>query len=73
VLAFLLSLFSIGVFGYITATLASFFVERSAASQQGSVGGSADIRAVRRELAALRRDLAMRAGSGQPPSHDDAS
>jgi voltage-gated potassium channel len=57
ILAFLISLFSIGVFGYITATLASFFVDRNAATPGGGVAGAADLRALRKEIVALRTDL----------------
>jgi len=57
ILAFLLSLFAIGVFGYITATLASFFVDRDAATPGAAVADAAELRAIRRELAALRASL----------------
>ena len=57
VLAFLLSLFAIGVFGYITATLASFFIDREAAAPGGAVANAGDLRAIRRELAAIRATL----------------
>ena len=57
ILAFLLSLFAIGVFGYITATLASFFVDRDAATPDAAVADAAELRAIRRELTALRASL----------------
>lgn len=57
ILAFLLSLFAIGVFGYVTATLASFFIGRDASASRG-VAGTHELRAVRRELAELRREVA---------------
>jgi voltage-gated potassium channel len=53
ILAFLLSLFAIGVFGYITATLASFFIDRDAATPGAAVADSAELRAIRRDIAAL--------------------
>jgi voltage-gated potassium channel len=56
VLAFLISLVSIGVFGYVTATLASFFVGREAVGDDQIATGT-ELRAVRRELAALRREV----------------
>ena len=59
-LCVLLSLYGFAVFGYITASFASFFVGRDAESQAGEVAGSGDIAALRREIAALRNDLAAR-------------
>jgi voltage-gated potassium channel len=55
-LCFMLSLFAFGVFGYVTATLASFFVGRDAAEARGEVL-SADVEALRIELARLRAEL----------------
>jgi voltage-gated potassium channel len=56
ILAFLLSLYAIGVFGYITATLASFFVDRDAAATDSEVASTGDLRRILRELAAVRAD-----------------
>jgi voltage-gated potassium channel len=73
ILGFLLSLFAIGVFGYITATLASFLVDRSAATAEGGIAGSADLRALRGEIAALRKDLTqLRAERGEQPPRPSA-
>jgi voltage-gated potassium channel len=58
VLAFLLSVYSIGVFGYITAALSSFFVGQDAESSAGPVAGSDDIAALRKDIAALRAEIA---------------
>ena len=58
VLALLLSIYGLGVLGYITATLASFFVGRDAQDKRGPVAGSEDIQALRSDLAGLRADLA---------------
>jgi voltage-gated potassium channel len=57
ILAFLLSLFAIGIFGYITATLASFFVDRDAAAPGASVANDGELRAIRRDVAAIRASL----------------
>lgn len=62
ILAFLISLYAIGVFGFITATLASFFVDRDADSKDTAVASAADVRALRDEISALRREL-----RGPPP------
>ncbi|HEY0997763.1 MAG TPA: ion transporter [Gemmatimonadaceae bacterium] len=67
ILAVLLSLVAIGVFGYVTATLASFLVGRDAAAGEGELAGGAELRALRREVAALRVELrAAREGGGGP-------
>lgn len=63
ILCFLLALYGFGVFGYITASFASFFVERDAASPEGNTAGSADMAALRAEISALRTEIAAgRAG-----------
>ncbi len=56
-LCVLLSLYGFAVFGYITASFASFFVGRDAEEEAGEIAGSGDIAALRRELQALRADL----------------
>lgn len=60
VLCLLLSLYAFAVFGYVTATLASFFVGRDAESPEAEVAGSVELRALRDEIAALRAELAAR-------------
>lgn len=57
VLAALLALYGLAVFGYITATFASYFIGRDAEEPAGPVAGSHEIAAMREELRALR--LAM--------------
>jgi voltage-gated potassium channel len=61
ILAPLLSLFAIGVFGYITASLASFFVDRDAAAADSATASESELRAIRRELRLLREELRARA------------
>ncbi|MBM1170049.1 potassium channel family protein [Microvirga arabica] len=58
ILCFLLSLYGFAVFGYITASFASFFVERDAASPEADTASSTDLVALRAEIMALRADLA---------------
>jgi voltage-gated potassium channel len=60
VLCILLSMYAIGVFGYITAALASFFVDRDREGQadRGPSGREAD--GLRLEIAALREELHAR-------------
>ena len=57
VLTFLLSLYGLGVLGYITATLASFFVGRDAQKPAGPLAGSGDLDRVLREVRAIRTEL----------------
>lgn len=56
VLCFLIALFGLGVFGYITASFASFFVGRDAA-RANEIAGASDVAALREELIALRLSL----------------
>ncbi len=55
VLSMLLAIYGLAVFGYIAATFASFFIGRDADSPRGEVAGSAELTALREEIAALRR------------------
>ena len=48
------------MFGYITASFASFFVGRDAASEEAETVGAADIVRLSEEIAALRRELVGR-------------
>ena len=57
ILCFLLALYGFAVFGYITASFASFFVGRDAAAPDSETPGLADLGALREEIAALRREL----------------
>lgn len=53
-LCLLLALYAFTVFGYVTATLATYFIGRDAEDAAGGVAGAAELRALRREIAALR-------------------
>jgi voltage-gated potassium channel len=57
VLCFLLSLYGFAVFGYVTATLATFFIGRDAESDEAEVAGAKQIEALRTEIAALRGEI----------------
>jgi voltage-gated potassium channel len=65
VLCFLLSLYSFGIFGYVTATLATFFVGRDAENDEAELAGTRELVALREELVALHVDI--RALSQRPP------
>jgi len=54
ILAFLLSVYGLAVFGYLTATFASFFIGRDADRADGPVAGSAELAALRKEIEMLR-------------------
>lgn len=57
ILAALLAFYGLAVFGYITATLASFFIGRDAEDPTAPVVGSREIAALREELRALRLSM----------------
>lgn len=57
ILCLLLAIYGFTVFGYITASFASFFVGRDAAAPEGETVGAADVAGLRDEIAALRREL----------------
>jgi voltage-gated potassium channel len=82
ILAFLISLYSIGVFGFITATLASFFVDRDATTSNSGASSTADVDRVLREVCALRTELRAALGAtavsprgpaGEPPQDGAAA
>src|SRR5688500_17225698 len=54
-LAFLLSLFGYAVFGYVTATLATFFIGRDAEEKNAPLAGAKDVDTLKKEIAALTR------------------
>lgn len=57
VLCFFLALYAFAVFGYVTATLATFFVGRDADNSEAEIAGSTEIAALRAEVQALRADI----------------
>jgi voltage-gated potassium channel len=61
----LLALYAFAVFGYVTATLASFFIGRDAEDERGELAGQKSINELRAEIAALREEI--RALTGRHP------
>lgn len=61
-LCLLLALYTFGVFGYLTASLATFFLGREAESEEGELAGARSVDALRREIAALRSTLERQTG-----------
>jgi len=55
ILALLISVYGLAVFGYITASFASFFVGRDASEAKARGASAADIASLSAEIAALRR------------------
>ncbi|HSP25018.1 MAG TPA: ion transporter [Saliniramus sp.] len=59
VLALLISLYGLAVFGYITASFATFFIGQEAQAQDGDIAGAPELEALRADIAELRRELAV--------------
>ena len=57
ILCFLLALYGLAVFGYFTASLATYFVGKDAEAADAPVVGAQQIDALQREVAALRQDI----------------
>ncbi|NDK56544.1 ion transporter [Pontibacter fetidus] len=70
VLCFLLAVYGFAVFGYFTATLATFFIDRDAASNKAELAGAKQVKALQQELKELRAELQAvlkEASSGNKP------
>lgn len=59
VLCFILALYGFAVFGYVTATLATFFVGRDAENADSEIAGASEVNDLRREIAALRDEIKL--------------
>jgi voltage-gated potassium channel len=64
VLAFLLAVYSFAIFGYLTASLASFFIGIDADNEEAEIAGSREIAALRDELRAVHAQLARLGATG---------
>jgi voltage-gated potassium channel len=58
ILCFLLALYAFGVFGYVTATISTFFIGRDAEDGEAELAGAAEIRGLAQQVAALRAEIA---------------
>lgn len=56
-LCIFLALYAFAIFGYVTATLATFFVGRDAENNEAELAGAKELVALREELSALRNDI----------------
>ena len=57
VLCVFLSLYAFAVFGYVTATLATFFIGRDAEDDKAELAGARQLAALREEMIALREEI----------------
>jgi voltage-gated potassium channel len=57
VLCVVLALYAFAVFGYVMATLATFFIGRDAENQEAELAGDTSIKELRDEIASLRNDI----------------
>jgi len=57
ILFFLLALYAFAVFGYVTATLATFFIGQDADDDEAEIVGAKSINALRDEIIALRTEI----------------
>lgn len=57
VLCLLLALYAFAVFGYVAATLSTFFIERDAANDDAEIAGAKSIEDLRQEIIALRAEV----------------
>ena len=57
VLCVVLALYAFAVFGYVTATLATFFIGRDAENQEAELAGARSITELRDEIASLRSEI----------------
>ena len=64
-LSLLLAVFAFSVWGYVTATLATFFVGRDAERPDGELPSQEAIESLRAEVTALRADLREQRGMGR--------
>lgn len=65
VLCFLISLYAFAVFGYVTATLASFFLGQDAANKEAEVVGASQIAELREDITKLREEIRRSVRSGR--------
>jgi voltage-gated potassium channel len=63
-LCLLLATYGFAIFGYVTATVASYFVARDADTDEGEVAGAKQLDALRREIDALRHAVEGLSSSG---------
>jgi voltage-gated potassium channel len=60
-----LSVYAFAIFGYMTATLASFFIGREAESEEGDLVSPRHLEALQVEIQALREEIRLLADKTQ--------
>ncbi|HYO13499.1 MAG TPA: ion transporter [Thermoanaerobaculia bacterium] len=65
-LCFLLALYAFAVFGYLAATLTSFFVDRDAEAEDSAVAGAEELRRLRMEVEGLREEIRRQIAEREP-------
>ncbi len=68
ILCLVLAVYAFAVFGYVTATIATFFVGRDAANAEAELAGAEDVAALRGEIALLREELRSFGGNQKSPN-----
>jgi voltage-gated potassium channel len=56
-LAFILTVFGYVIFGYVTATLASYFVGRDAEEKDAPIASTSDVAALQKEISELTKSI----------------
>jgi voltage-gated potassium channel len=69
ILCLILSIYALGVFGYLTAALATFFVGRDAENEEAELAGATALEDLRKEVLALREDLRTLPPQSPPDAH----
>lgn len=57
ILTLFIAIYGFAVFGYFTATIASFFVDRDAEEKNGQIAGAKQLESLRKEIILLRKEL----------------
>lgn len=57
ILCFIIAVYGFAVFGYVTATLATFFVERDAENKESSIANAKQLDNLQTEIASLRNEI----------------
>jgi voltage-gated potassium channel len=71
VLCFMLALYAFTIFGYVTATLATFFLDRDAENVDTQIASQSSIEALHSEIAALRAEVRQLAHAANQSRHTD--
>jgi voltage-gated potassium channel len=62
-LAFVLAIYAFAIFGYVTATIATFFIEREADNEESELAGQKQINLILKEIRSLKEELKEKRGN----------